>query len=77
MMIVLPLFYKIQNMQIYFLIGIQILEIVRFIAVWPYLSKIRNFFRLSLEFFLLFFFVSILIQSYEILIIQQSQTETL
>lgn len=42
---------------------IQLMEMIRFIVIWPFHSKVRNFIRLGLEICLLTFFVTILIQA--------------
>lgn len=65
MMISLPIFYETKNAQISVLLILQFLELVRFIIVWPYKSKIRNILKIGLEFMLMMFFMSIIIQSYE------------
>jgi hypothetical protein len=65
MMITLPLFYMTKNAQISVLMAIQFLEIIRFIVVWPFKSKVRNFIRLGLEIILMIFFITIIIQSFE------------
>lgn len=63
MMICLPIFYSTKNAQVGVLICIQIIEMARFIAIWPFHSKVRNFIRFGLELCLLTFFVTILIQA--------------
>lgn len=65
MMITLPLFYMTKNAQISVLMAIQFFEIIRFIVVWPFKSKVRNFIRLGLEIILMIFFITIIIQSFE------------
>jgi hypothetical protein len=62
MLITLPIFYYTPHAQICVLMLIQLLECIRFLVVWPFKNKIRNFIRLGLDFALLVFFISIFIQ---------------
>ena len=62
-MIALPIFYSAKNAQVTVLIIIQIMEIVRFLIIWPFHEKVRNYIRLALELCLLIFFGSIIIQA--------------
>jgi hypothetical protein len=62
MMVALPIFYSTKGAQVTILIAIQLMEIVRFLVIWPFHSKIRNYIRLALELCLLLFFACILIQ---------------
>lgn len=62
-MIALPIFYSTKYAQVSILILIQAMEIIRFLVIWPFHKKIRNYIRLGLELCLLLFFVSILIQA--------------
>jgi len=48
MMISLPLFYDTAYAQMGVLSFVQLLEIIRFSKTWPFASKKRNYFRLSL-----------------------------
>ena len=48
MMISLPIFYSFKNAQISVLLIIQFFEILRFIIIWPYKSKVRNIIKLGL-----------------------------
>jgi hypothetical protein len=66
MMVALPIFYNTKNAQITTLIVIQSLEIIRFLIIWPFKTRFRNFFRLFLDLCLLTFFITILIQSIEL-----------
>jgi hypothetical protein len=77
MMIALPIFYFIAHAQISALIFIQILEVCRFLIVWPFKSNIRNFIRLGLELCLLGFFASVLIQGFMVLEIMKNDIATL
>lgn len=47
-MIALPIFYSTKDAQAGALILIQLLEMARFVAIWPFKSKVRNFIRLGL-----------------------------
>ena len=62
MMISLPLFYSVNYAQMSVLFTLQCIEIIRLWKTWPYVSAKRNYFRLSLELALLFFFLVNLIQ---------------
>ena len=77
MMISLPLFYTTRNAQISVLMVIQLFEIVRFIFVWPFKTKLRNFIRLGLEICLMIFFMTIIIQSFEMMEIMMNDPNTL
>ncbi len=61
-MVALPIFYSTKGAQVTILIAIQLMEIIRFLVIWPFHSKIRNYIRLALELCLLLFFACILIQ---------------
>jgi hypothetical protein len=63
--------------QIAVLILIQIMEIIRFIIVRPFKTKIRNFIRFGLDFTLLLFFGTVLIQGFLMLTIMSADTSTL
>lgn len=77
MMVSLPIFYSTRNAQIGVLMAIQLFEIIRFIVVWPFKSKVRNIIRLSLECCLMIFFMTIIIQSFEMVEIMINNPETL
>jgi len=64
MMVSLPLFYETNNVQIYVLIALQLLEILRFCFTWPFKTKARNAIRLILEFVLLAFFLTVAAQGF-------------
>ena len=76
-MISLPLFYTTRNAQIGVLMVIQLFEIARFIVVWPFKSKIRNFIRLALEICLMAFFMTVIIQSFEMMEIMMNNPDIL
>lgn len=63
MMVALPIFYSTKGAQVTILIAIQLMEITRFLVIWPFHSKTRNYIRLALELCLFLFFTSILIQA--------------
>ncbi len=48
MMITLPIFYSTKYAQVSILIIIQTMEIVRFLIIWPFHQKARNYIRLGL-----------------------------
>ena len=62
MIISLPLFYSSSYAQMGVLLAIQMFEIVRVWTVWPFISRRRNWFRLSLEIALALFFLVNFIQ---------------
>lgn len=62
MMISLPLFYAIPHAQMSMLVFIELLEIVRLLIVWPFASKLRNIFKLSMELIILTYFICGLVQ---------------
>ena len=62
MIITLPLFYSTQYAAMATLLTLQLVEMVRLWVVWPFLSSFRNWFRLSLETALMFFFLVNIIQ---------------
>jgi hypothetical protein len=76
-MIALPIFYFKAHAQIIALIFIQILEICRFLIIWPFRSNVRNFIRLGLELCLLGFFVSVVIQGFMVDEIMKNDNATL
>jgi hypothetical protein len=63
--------------QIAVLILIQVMEIIRFIIVRPFKTKTRNFIRFGLDFTLLLFFGTVLIQGFLMLTIMSADTSTL
>lgn len=77
MVISLPLFYPALFAQMGVLFSIQLLELFRFWKTWPFLSNKRNWFRLSLEFALLVFFLVNLIQIGILQSIMKSDTDGL
>lgn len=64
MIVSLPIFYDIEHMQPAILIILQLLEIARFIATKPYFARWRNVYRFVLEILLLFFFITVFINTY-------------
>jgi hypothetical protein len=60
MMFALAIFYERAEVQMAAIILIQIGEIIRFCLVWPFRSRLYNWFRLTLEIVLLTLFVCVL-----------------
>lgn len=77
MMISLPLFYSTFYAQMSILASVQFIELLRFWYTWPFMSKKRNYFRLSLEISLLLFFIINIIQIYLLNTIMSSDASTL
>jgi hypothetical protein len=63
MVICLPLFYSVNYGQMTVLMLLQVFEILRVWVVWPFVSRRRNWIRLSLDFSLAMFFLMNLIQN--------------
>lgn len=63
MVIGAALFYNFPPYAAATLIILELFEIVRFLLSWPYAVKWRNYVRLSLEFVILCFFITILLQT--------------
>ncbi len=76
MLIALPIFYYTMHAQIVVLMLIQIMEIIRFIIVWPFKTKLRNFIRLALDIILLLFFGTVLLQGFLMITIMSADTST-
>jgi hypothetical protein len=62
MVTALPLFYSTTYAQMAVLCFVQLLEVIRVWTVWPFLSKRRNWLKLSLEISLFLFFLINLVQ---------------
>ena len=62
MMVALPLFYSATYAQMGTLFAIQMLEVLRVWFVWPFVSRVRNWLRLSLEIALALFFLVNIVQ---------------
>lgn len=77
MMVSLPLFYGTQYAQIGVLMALQLFEIIRFVSIWPFKSKARNWIRLGLECLLMLFFISVLVQTFEMNVIMINDANTL
>jgi hypothetical protein len=77
MIISMPLFYNTPYAQMGILFIIQFFEILRFWFVWPFVSKRRNYIRLSLEISLLLFFLVNLIQITLLQQIMESDTSSM
>lgn len=71
MIITLPLFYSVLYAQVGILMFLQLLEVVRVWIVWPFVSSFRNYFRLSLDIALFFFFM---INTIQISVLQNIMT---
>jgi hypothetical protein len=77
MIVSLPLFYDTNHAQAIMLCLLQLMEIVRFLVVWPFYRQWRNIVRLCLECALGMFFFCVLIQTFLIREIMVNNPDTL
>jgi hypothetical protein len=77
MIVSVPMFYGYPAPSMAVLTVLQLVEMARLCATWPYVSRCRNLYKLALEFILLLFFITGLIQCIALTEIQKNDSATL